>query len=147
MPQTRTRKTKMLLLAALIALPPMQGQAAVTTREENLANPRGWSAIAGMDPRAVRDMARGLPLSDQAMGDQPWCARDAEIETALQDDFDEQKIATNARDTALWGSEVMGTWTVVLQRDDATSCVIASGIGFSRAVNPQTYFTKVGLGG
>ena len=39
----------------------------------------------------------------------------------------------------------MGTWTVVLERPDATSCVIASGIGFRDGTSPDAYFTRVGL--
>lgn len=129
-------------LAAALAGP---AAAAITTRDANAANPRGWSAIEGMDPRAVRDMARDLPLSDQASADQPWCAPDAEIETSLRHDFEEERVASNGRDTALWGSPLMGTWTVVLERPDATSCVIASGIGFSEGASPDAYFTRVGL--
>ena len=98
-----------------------------------------------MDPRAVRDMARDLPTSDQAAVDQPWCAPDAEVETSLRHDFEEERVASNGRDTALWGSALMGTWTVVLERPDATSCVIASGIGFRDGTSPDAYFTRVGL--
>ncbi|MBD9526631.1 hypothetical protein [Paracoccus sp. PAR01] len=140
------RKTNTALLAMLLALTSLSAHAATTSREENLANPRGWSAVAGMEPQAVREMARRLPLSEQASGDQPWCGHDAEIAQTLSDDFGESRIATNANDTALWGSDLMGTWTVVLERPDATSCVIASGIGFSDAQSPQSYFTKAGLG-
>ena len=129
------------LIAALAA----PAGATITSRDENGANPRGWSAVQGMDPRAVRDMARDLPTSDQAAVDQPWCAPDAEIETSLRHDFEEERVASNGQDTALWGSALMGTWTVVLERPDATSCVIASGIGFRDGTSPDAYFTRVGL--
>lgn len=135
------------LLASLMLLSAASAQAAITSRQGNAANPRGWSAVAGMDVRSVREMARRLPLSDRSSSDQPWCGTDAEVETALRRDFREERIAIDAQDTALWGSERMGTWTMVLERPDATSCVIASGVGFSRSKSPATYFSKVGLGG
>ena len=140
-----TRNSLAVALAAALAA--TSASAAILTREDNAAPPRGWSAIANMDPRAVREMARTLPVSQDATGDQPWCGRDAEVEAALRHDFGEAKVATNAADTALWGSELMGTWTMVLERPDATSCVIASGIGFSSDASPQAYFTRVGLSG
>ncbi|WP_423210950.1 hypothetical protein [Paracoccus yeei] len=134
-----------LAATALIAAQAAPAGATITSRDENAAVPRGWSAVQGMDPRAVRDMARDLPTSDQAAVDQPWCAPDAEIETSLRHDFEEERVASNGRDTALWGSALMGTWTVVLERPDATSCVIASGIGFRDGTSPDAYFTRVGL--
>ncbi len=132
-------------LALALATPAL---AATQSREENLAHPQGWSAVAGMEPRAVREMARTLPLSDVATDDQPWCGRNAEIESTLRHDFDEEKVATvAAEDTTLWGSDLMGTWTVVLERPDATSCVIASGIGFRDGANPGTFLSRAGLNG
>ncbi|MDF3852754.1 hypothetical protein ACDP63_13175 [Paracoccus sp. P2] len=135
------------LLAVLLALPGQSAQAAIQTREENLAHPRGWSAIAGMDPRAVREVARTLPLSEVAVEDQPWCDRKAELEQTLRQDFGEARIATGTDGVTLWGSDLMGTWTVVFERPDATSCVIASGIGFSDATSPQVFFVKAGFNG
>lgn len=140
-------RTTSAALAILMVMPAAHALGAITSRSDEAAGPRGWSAVAGMDPRAVREMARGLPLSEQATGDQPWCGKDAEVEASLTHDFGETKVTTNARDTALWGSNVMGTWTVVLERPDATSCVIASGIGFEQDASPQAYFTNVGLNG
>ncbi|MTH80243.1 hypothetical protein [Paracoccus aestuariivivens] len=139
------RKTAILLVAAMM-LPTAPLQAATVSRQDNAASPRGWSSIAGKDPRDVREMARTLPLSDQTTKDQPWCGRDSEIETALQHDFGEAKVATNTKDTALWGSDQMGTWTMVLQRPDDTSCIIASGIGFNQQTSPASYFVTAGLG-
>ena len=143
MPQM-TRIAPAALLALALALP---ASAAITSREDNLAAPRGWSAMAGMDPHAVAEMARSLPLSDQAADDQPWCDHRAEVERTLTHDFGEEKIATAARGMVLWGSELMGTWTMVLDRADATSCVIASGIGFRDGANPGTFLSRAGLNG
>ena len=143
MPQM-TRIAPTALLALALALP---ASAAITSREDNLAAPRGWSAMAGMDPHAVAEMARSLPLSDQAADDQPWCDHRAEVERTLTHDFGEEKIATAARGMVLWGSELMGTWTMVLDRADATSCVIASGIGYRDGASPQLFFSKAGLNG
>lgn len=151
---TKTLLTRLVpaVLALAVAAPALMTGAApamanTMSREQNLANPRGWSAVAGMDPREVREMARTLPLSDNAVGDQPWCDRKAEVESTLSHDFGEERVAAGHEGTALWGSALMGTWTVVLERPDATSCVIASGIGFSDGTNPGVFFTKAGLNG
>ncbi|WP_134679615.1 hypothetical protein [Paracoccus ravus] len=139
------RNTALTCLVAVLSFASVPASAELVTHEENRANPRGWSAIAGTEPRAVRDMARELPVSDQATADQPWCAASDEIAQSLSEDFEEEKVATNGSDTALWGSDMMGTWTVVLERPDATSCVIASGIGFSADQGPRRYFVQAGL--
>ncbi|WP_017999280.1 hypothetical protein [Paracoccus sp. N5] len=149
---TKTLLTRLApaMLALAVAAPALSAAPAMATtmsREQNLANPRGWSAVAGMDPRAVREMARTLPLSDTVVADQPWCDRKAEVEATLSHDFGEEKVAAGHEGSTLWGSALMGTWTVVLERPDATSCVIASGIGFSDGANPGVFFTKAGLNG
>lgn len=140
-------RSRMLLAAGLLAAGVGTASAALTTRAENAATPRGWSAVAGMDARGVREMARSLPVSTEAMPGQPWCGRDAEVAASLHHDFEEERVASNGRDTALWGSALMGTWTVVLERPDDTSCVIASGVGFREGAEPAAYFTRVGLNG
>ena len=143
---TKTLLTR--LVPAVLALSLATPALAVTqSREDNLANPRGWSAVAGMDPREVRELARTLPLSQNAVGDQPWCDRKAEVESTLAHDFGEEKVAVGHEGTTLWGSALMGTWTMVYERGDATSCVIASGVGFSDGANPGLFFAKAGLNG
>ncbi len=143
MPQM-TRIVPAALLALALALP---AAAAVTSRADSQENPHSWSAIAGMAPQAVAELAQTLPLSDAATGDQPWCDRRAEVAQTLTHDFGEEKVATGAQGVALWGSDLMGTWTMVLDRADATSCVIASGIGYSDTTSPQVFFTQAGLSG
>ena len=139
---------KHLLIPALVTLALATPALAVTqSREDNLANPRGWSAVAGVDARNVREMARQLPLSANAVADQPWCDRNAQVEATLNHDFGEEKVASNGAGTVLWGSGLMGTWTMVYERPDATSCVIASGVGYSDGANPGVFFTKAGLSG
>lgn len=145
MPMNASRSLSALILACVLGLSATTAGATVTSHADNLANPQGWSAVSGVDPRAVRELARNLPVSEDATGDQPWCSHNAQIEAALSHDFEEEKIATNARDTALWGSQMMGTWTMVLERPDQTSCIIASGIGFSEQASPDAYFVRVGL--
>ena len=53
--------------AALVALGMMAAgnaaTAAITSHDDNQANPRGWSAVAGMETSAVIELARTLPLS------------------------------------------------------------------------------------
>lgn len=120
---------------------------AITSRDDNQANPRGWSAIAGMDARAVVELARDLPLSAATTADQPWCDHSDQVAQTLTHDFGEEKVATGVKGTELWGSAVMGTWTMVLDRGDATSCVVASGIGYSDQASPRQFFTQAGLNG
>lgn len=148
---TRTRVQTMLapmmMATALLGASLGPASAGLTSRAENAATPRGWSAVAGMEAREVREMARRLPASEEALPGQPWCGRAAEVATSLRHDFEEERVATNGRDTALWGSALMGTWTMVLERADGTSCVIASGIGFRDGAAPSAYFTRVGLNG
>ena len=139
---------KHLLIPALVTLALATPALAVTqSREDNLANPRGWSAVAGVDARNVREMARQLPLSANAVADQPWCDRKAQVEATLNHDFGEEKVASNGAGTVLWGSGLMGTWTMVLDRGDATSCIVASGIGYRDGASPRQFFTQAGLGG
>lgn len=151
---TKTLLTRFVpaVLALAVAAPVLMtgtapAMATTLSREQTLANPRGWSAVAGMDPREVREMARTLPLSQNAVGDQPWCDHKAQLESTLSHDFGEEKVAAGHEGTVLWGSALMGTWTVVYERPDATSCVIASGVGFSDGANPGLFLTKVGLNG
>lgn len=143
---TKTLLTRLVpaVLALSLAAPAM---ATTLSREQTQADPRGWSAVAGMDPRAVREMARSLPLSRNAVGDQPWCDHKAAVESTLAHDFGEEKVAAGHEGTVLWGSALMGTWTVVYERPDATACVIASGVGFSDGANPGQFLTRVGLNG
>jgi hypothetical protein len=132
---------------ALAAVTPAPARATTLSREQNLTNPRGWSAVAGTDPGQLRDMAQRLPMSQSASGDQPWCDHKAAVESALTHDFGESKVAAGDQGTVLWGSTLLGTWTVLYERPDATSCVIASGIGFSDSANPGLFFNRAGLSG
>lgn len=137
--------------AALVALGMMAAgnaaTAAITSHDDNQANPRGWSAVAGMETSAVIELARTLPLSRDARADQPWCDQSDQLAQTLSHDFAEEKVATGAKGTQLWGSALMGTWTMVLDRGDATSCIVASGIGYRDGASPRQFFTQAGLGG
>ncbi len=141
------KATRIATLAAMTLALALPAMAAVTSRADNLAHPRGWSAMEGMTPGAVARMAQTLPLSAQATGDQPWCDHQTAMAQALADEFGERKVATGAQGIALWGSDRMGTWTMVLERADATSCVIASGVGYSDRTSPQVFFGTSGLNG
>ncbi len=134
-------------LGSAIALSTTPTLAAITSRADSLANPRGWSAIAGMDVQSVIDLAQNLPLSSEATEDQPYCTQSGQMARALKDDFDEVLVAHGAQDTSLWGSQEMGTWTLTLNRADRTSCVIASGVGYSKHANPMQFYHQAGLKG
>ncbi|AGT11297.1 hypothetical protein [Paracoccus aminophilus] len=131
--------------ATAIALTGMPTFAAITSKAENEANPRGWSAIAGLDTRQVMEIARTLPLSRDAKVDQPYCDHAPALARTLKQEFDEKLVAQGTDGTTLWGSNVMGTWTLVLNRSDRTSCVVASGIGYSEHSSPELYYHQAGL--
>ncbi|MBU2957215.1 hypothetical protein Q4511_09220 [Paracoccus sp. 1_MG-2023] len=106
----------------------------------------GWSAMRGVQPAAMLDHIDAMPLSEDAVADQPYCASDAEIQNTLTHDFSEELVVTAGfAATELWGSEQMGTWTLVAARADETSCIIASGTGFSDQRTPDVYFQTAGL--
>ena len=113
-----------------------------TSRYEHANRERVMAELAP----AVLELARTLPVASEADGDQPWCDRSATVRDALRTEFEEQMVTRHSDGTQLWGSDVMGTWTVVLSRPDDTQCVIASGIGYAAGENPATYLAKVGLG-
>lgn len=124
---------------ALMAMP-----AAAATRPDQPV--QSWSAMAGVDVATLLDRAQDLPISDMAVGDQPFCAPDAEIRQTLRQDFDEAPVPGDGHSaTELWASQQMGTWTLVAPRPDATSCIIASGIGYDRSRDVDAYYRAAGL--
>ncbi|WP_410216318.1 hypothetical protein [Paracoccus sp. (in: a-proteobacteria)] len=107
---------------------------------------QGWSAMQGIDPATLLSQVQTMPLSEQAIDDQPYCASDAEIAQTLTQDFDEEPVnVAGAGGTELWGSDLMGTWTLVAARPDETSCIIASGIGYSDEKSAEAFYTVAGL--
>ena len=126
-------------VAALVALP-----AASATRPDQPV--QAWPAIAGVDTATLLEQAQDLPVSDMAVGDQPYCAADAEIHQTLQQDFNETPVPGDGHAaTELWASDQMGTWTLVVPRKDDTSCIIASGIGYDTARDVDVYYQTAGL--
>lgn len=107
---------------------------------------QGWSAMEGIPASALLRQAPQLPNSDMAVGDQPYCAENAEIHATLKHDFAEHRVdASRHEGTELWGSDQMGTWTLVAPRADRTSCIIASGIGFDSGRDLELYYQTAGL--
>ncbi len=107
---------------------------------------QSWSAMKGIDTPALLEQAQDLPTSDMAVGDQPYCAHDREIHQTLSQDFHEHRVdALSHQGTELWGSDKLGTWTLVALRDDNTSCIIASGIGFDDQRDVEVYYNNAGL--
>ncbi|GGF62248.1 hypothetical protein GCM10011402_12840 [Paracoccus acridae] len=126
-------------VAALVALP-----AASATRPDQPV--QAWPAMAGVDTATLLEQAQDLPVSDMAVGDQPYCAADAEIHQTLQQDFNETPVPGDGHAaTELWASDQMGTWTLVVPRKDDTSCIIASGIGYDTARDVDVYYQTAGL--
>ena len=105
-----------------------------------------WSAVEGVAPSELVEDIRAMPLSAMAVNDQPYCASDTEISTTLSQDFGERPIETaGSQEAELWGSDIMGTWTLVAPRSDETSCIIASGVGYSEDLAVGDYFRIAGL--
>ena len=126
-------------VAALLAMP-----AASATRPDQPV--QAWPAMAGVDTATLLEQAQDLPVSDMAVGDQPYCAADAEIHQTLQQDVNETLVPGDGHAaTELWASDQMGTWTLVVPRRDDTSCIIASGIGYDTARDVDVYYRTAGL--
>lgn len=109
---------------------------------------KAWSAMAGVEPAALLVAAQEMPLSAVAVDDQPYCASDAEIAATLGHDFAERLIDSTGHDghvAELWGSDLMGTWTLVAARPDNTSCIIASGIGYDDSTAHDAFYRTAGL--
>lgn len=107
---------------------------------------QAWPAMAGVDTATLLEQARDLPTSDMAIGDQPYCATDTEIHQTLRTDFNEAPVPGDGHAaTELWASGQMGTWTLVAPRQDDTSCIIASGIGYDTARDVDIYYQTAGL--
>lgn len=107
---------------------------------------QSWPAMMGVDTPSLLQQAQDLPTSDMAIGEQPYCAHDSEIQQTLSQDFHEDRIDDKAHQgTELWGSDKLGTWTLVAPRSDNTSCIIASGIGFDKKRDIEVYYRNAGL--
>ena len=107
---------------------------------------QGWSAMQGIEPAALLEDIQTMPVSEMAVDDQPYCADDAEIAATLEQDFAEHPVdMTGVQGTQLWGSDQLGTWTLVAPRADQTSCIIASGIGYEGGTDVKLYYTTAGL--
>lgn len=141
MTRTANRIARLAMVGSVTLLTAMPGLAATAS------NPiQGWSAMKGTDTATLLRDVQTMPLSSQATEDQPYCASDAEIADTLEHDFNELPIDTaNADGTHLWGSDQLGTWTLVATRADQTSCIIASGIGFDDQADTEEYYEVAGL--
>lgn len=142
MTRTATRIARLTMAGSVALLTAMPAISA--TRPDQPV--QAWSAMAGVPVQTLLEQSQDMPISDMAVGDQPYCAADAEIHQTLQHDFNEQPVdSQHHAQTQLWGSDQLGTWTLVAPRDDQTSCIIASGIGFDTAQDVDVYYTTAGL--
>lgn len=140
------RPLKFIPLVLLAAFPVATAQSAVTPPPTHSEPVKGWTAVAGLSGPAVIEIARKLPVARDTAEDKPWCDHAGVVDKALRTEFDEAPVTKRADGTQLWGSSVMGTWTVVLARADNVQCIIASGIGYEDGTDPTTFYSKVGLG-
>ena len=139
------RFPRIALVAALAAIPVTTAQSAILPSPVLNAPVRGWTAVAGLSGPEVVELARSLPVETEASGNLPWCDAAPVVSAALKSEFEENLVTRRADGTQLWGSDLMGTWTVLLERPDNTNCVIASGIGYQDGVDPGAFYAKVGL--
>lgn len=133
---------------AAIAAVALSAPAALSAPESAITDGapiKGWTAVAGLSGPAVVALARTLPLTSEARSDQPWCARTGAVDAALRTEFDERPVTGRSDGTQLWGSDLMGTWTLVLGRGDGTGCIVASGIGYRDGTDPLDFYAKVDL--
>lgn len=128
-------------LAGSVALLAAAPVSAATRPEQPV---QAWSAMQGVEPAVLLSDIQDMPLSEVAVDDQPYCASDAEIAQTLDHDFAERRVDTEGQ-TELWGSDQMGTWTLVAAREDDTSCIIASGIGYDDERAAEVYYRTAGL--
>ncbi|WP_299362335.1 hypothetical protein [uncultured Paracoccus sp.] len=137
------RQVAAFLTATAVLFPVTAAQSAV---EPPVNQPlvKAWSAVSGMSAQQVVDLATTLPAGVDDAGT-PWCDATAEVTGTLQGEFGETLVAHNNDGLHLWGSEQMGTWTMVLARPDRTSCVVASGIGYTGDASPVAIFSTAGL--
>ena len=140
--RTAHRIASLGMIGSVALLMAMPAQSAIRSDEPV----QGWSAMEGVDVATLLQQAQDMPTSDMAVGDQPYCATDSEIHQTLTREFSEGRIdAERHAGTELWGSDQMGTWTLVAPRKDDTSCIIASGIGFDEGRDVEVYYTTAGL--
>ncbi len=137
-----------LIAAMTVALPTAQAGAVADARHQLGTAPRGWSAVEGSDAATLASHVDDYKAGDQAEPGEPYCDAAPTITETLSHDFGEALVSDTklgADVTQLWGSDVMGTWTLVVARQDDLSCVIASGIGYTSGANPDLFFAQAGL--
>lgn len=131
--------------AVMLAVP---AQSAIESRAALEAQPRAWSSMAGMDTSAVMASAESFASGELAGADTPYCDVDNAVAQTLTHDFGEALVddaKVGSANTQLWGSSLMGTWTLVMARPDSTSCIVASGVGYSDSTNPDVFYAKAGI--
>lgn len=81
----------------------------------------------------------GLPDRQSQTVDQPFCDTAESLTDTLAHDFAEvEKTAwVQGQDMAmqLWGSEIMGTWTLLHVGGDGIACVVSSGTGWTEGAS------------
>ena len=132
-------------IAAVLAVP---AQSSIETRQQLEAQPRAWSSMAGMDASAILAMGNTFASGDAAGAQDPFCDTNDEVARTLGHDFGEALVddtRVGSADTQLWGSDTMGTWTLVMTRADKTSCIVASGVGYTDTANPDLFYASAGI--
>lgn len=154
MPGSRTLALAAMAAIGGLVIPASIAFSAIDFRADERAGapvPRVWAAMAGADTPSVISMVASQPAqsqTDSLSAEEPYCDLRKPLTDTLRHDFGEHLVQTKAQGpdgTELWGSDVMGTWTLVYHRQDGVACVIASGIGYSDGANPAVFYTHAGI--
>lgn len=121
-------------------------RAAVFAPAPSAGVPEMMAYDAGPAP-SVYDMET-LAEDDQPY-DQPHCQMHAAMAENLRHDFAEAPVETRVAAEGLvmelWGSEVMGTWTILHKGNDGVSCIVRSGTGWVGVETADLAFADAGL--
>ncbi len=108
--------------------------------------PQLTSYAAGAE-LSVTDMMERAPQSV----DQPFCDQSEKVGATLAHDFaeDRKDTWTEGKDMVLqlWGSEIMGTWTLLHVGQDDIACVVSSGTGWSGDSTPADVMAMTDVAG
>ncbi len=126
------------------------GYAVATDRLEEqfavLSEPGIVAYEASPNP-SVYDM--DMLAADDQPYDEAHCMMHAAMAENLNHDFAEKRVETRVSDDGLvmelWGSEVMGTWTILHKGTDGVSCIVTSGIGWAADAAPDQVFASADL--
>ncbi|MDQ2067821.1 hypothetical protein Q9295_15700 [Xinfangfangia sp. CPCC 101601] len=133
---------------AATSLPPLSPSVNFAAGKEGSAQVAAEDIVihAAVSPQAAT-AAQPAPSVYDALGHaqatpaQTYCDAHDEMVEGLKHDFAESLTTTTTNSEGLkielWTSSLMGTWTALHHGSDGISCVVASGVDWSDAVDGQ----------